>query len=232
MRLSSLGRAARSKANLKVRQPVANVAFKLRSDEELALLGQVSPQVKDELNVKEITALQDVSSVANFEIKPNFQLLGPKYEKGVEQVAGAIKQADPAEVFRAVSANQQVPVGDFTFEPDEVVVVATDKEGFSVVTEQGYTAAVTTEITPDLEMEGHAREFVHIVQNIRRDAGFDIADRITTYYTGDAKLDEVVAAHGNYIRQETLSDDLVKGGPADGAHGERLGSDSSSGQGS
>ena len=218
MRLSSLGRAARSKANLKVRQPVANVAFKLRTDEEVELLDQVAPQVRDELNVREITALQDVSTVANFEIKPNFQLLGPKYEKGVGRVVGAISKADSAAVFRAVSAHQQVVIGEYTLEPEEVVVTATDKEGFSVVTEQGYSAAVTTEITLELEIEGHARELVHIVQNMRREAGFDIADRITTYFQGDAKLDEVVAAHGDYIRQETLSDDLVKGQTPDGAH--------------
>ena len=169
------------------------------------------------MNVKEITALRDVSTVANFEIKPNFQLLGPKYEKEVGKVVGAIKQADTAEVFPAVSANQQIVVGGYTLEPDEVIVEATDKEGFAVVTEQGYSAAVTTGITPELELEGHARELVHIVQNMRRDAGFDIADRITIFYTGDAKFDEVVAVHNDYVRQETLSGDLVKGDTPDRA---------------
>ena len=218
MRLSSLGRAARSKAGIKVRQPVSSVAFKLRSDAERDILEQVAPQVRDELNAKEISVLDDVSTVANLEIKPNFQLLGPKYGRDVGQVVGTISNAEPSEVFRAVSANRQVTIGDYTLEPDEIVVSATDKEGYSVIAEQGYSAAVTTEITPDLQLEGRARELVHQVQNMRRDAGFDIADRITTYYTGDPAIDDVIAVHGGYIRQETLSDDLIRSAPPDDAH--------------
>ena len=98
------------------------------------------------------------------------------------------------------------------------MVSATDKDGFSVIAEQGYSAAVTTEITAELELEGRARELVHQVQNMRRDAGFDIADRITTYYTGDAGINDVIAVHGGYIRQETLSNDLVNSAPPEDAH--------------
>ena len=119
-----------------------------------------------------------------------------------------------------VSANRQVTLGDYTLEPDEIIVSATDKEGYSVIAEQGYSAAVTTELTADLELEGRARELVHQVQNMRRDAGFDISDRITTYYTGDPAIDDVIAAHGGYIRQETLSDDLIRSAPPDEAHAE------------
>ena len=95
---------------------------------------------------------------------------------------------------------------------------ATDKEGFSVIAEQGYSAAVSTELTAELELEGRARELVHQVQNMRRDAGFDIADRITTYYTGDPGIDDVIAVHGGYIRQETLSDNLIRSAPPKDAH--------------
>ena len=218
VRLSGLGRAARSKAGIKVRQPVSRVAFKLRSPEERALLDQVADQVKDELNAKEINVLQDVSTVANLEIKPNFQLLGPKYGRNVGHVVDAIARADPSEVFRAASANRPVTVGTHTLEPQEVIASAADKDGFSVASEQGYSAAVTTEITLKLKREGQAREFVHQIQNMRRAAGFDIDDRIAAYYTGDPNIDEVVAAHGEYIRQETLSDDLIAGAPPDGSY--------------
>ena len=218
VRLSGLGRAARSKAGIKVRQPVSRVAFKLRSPEERALLDQVADQVKDELNAKEIDVLQDVSTVANLEIKPNFQLLGPKYGRNVGHVVDAIARADPSEVFRAASANRPVTVGAHTLEPQEVIASAADKDGFSVASEQGYSAAVTTEITLKLKREGQAREFVHQIQNMRRAAGFDIDDRIAAYYTGDPNIDEVVAAHGEYIRQETLSDDLIAGAPPDGSY--------------
>ena len=225
VRLSGLARAARSKAGIKVRQPVSRVAFKLRSPEERELLEQVAAQVKDELNAKEIDVLQDVSTVANLEIKPNFQLLGPKYGRNVGRVVDAIAAAAPAEVFRAVSANRPVTVGGHTIEPKEIVAAAVDKDGFSVASEQGYAAAVTTEITLDLEREGRAREFVHQIQNMRRAAGFDIDDRIAAYYSGDSSIDDIVAAHGEYIRRETLSDDLIEGAPPEGSYVESRVSD-------
>ena len=225
VRLSGLARAARSKAGIKVRQPVSRVAFKLRSPEERELLERVAAQVKDELNAKEIDVLQDVSTVANLEIKPNFQLLGPKYGRNVGRVVDAIAAADPAEIFRAVSANRPLTVGGHTIEPKEIVAAAVDKDGFSVASEQGYAAAVTTEITLDLEREGRAREFVHQIQNMRRAAGFDIDDRIAAYYTGDSSIDDIVAAHGEYIRRETLSDDLIEGAPPEGSYVESRVSD-------
>ena len=174
--------------------------------------------MRDELNAKEISVLLDVSTVANLEIKPNFQLLGPKYGRDVGRVVGEISKAEPSEVFRIVSSNQQVTLGDYTLDPEEIAVSATDKVGYSVIAEQGYSAAVTTGITGELELEGRARELVHQIQNMRRDAGFDISDHINVYYTGEPGIDEVIDAHGGYIRQETLSDDLIRSAPPEDAH--------------
>ena len=83
----------------------------------------------------------------------------------------------------------------------------------------GYTVAVTTEVTPDLLLEGQARELVHRIQNMRRDAGFDIADHIVAYYTGD-DLDDLLTRHGDYVSQETLSTELLKASPPDRAYSE------------
>ena len=109
-------------------------------------------------------------------------------------------------------------MGGFELAADEVNVARSDREGFSVASESGYLAAVTTTISSDLAAEGTARELVHIVQNMRKAAGFDIADHIVTSYEGPSELGEVVEAHGEYIRQETLSNELVAGRAADGAH--------------
>ena len=87
-----------------------------------------------------------------------------------------------------------------------------------MASEAGYTAAVTTVISPKLAAEGAAREMVHIIQNMRKAAGFDIADHIVSFYQGPTQLDEVVRAHAEYIQQETLSDRLVAGPPDDRAH--------------
>ena len=90
------------------------------------------------------------------------------------------------------------------------------REGLSATLEAGYAVAVSTEITPELLLEGQARELVHRIQNMRRDAGFDIADYIATYYAGD-DIDALIAAHGDYVKRETLSAELVKGYAPSGA---------------
>jgi isoleucyl-tRNA synthetase len=108
-------------------------------------------------------------------------------------------------------------VGDFELSPEDVMVSRSDREGYSSASEAGYTAAVDTEITPELKAEGTARELVHILQNMRRSADFDIADHIVSCYRGPAEIEDVVQAHGEYIRQETLSDELVNGSAGEDA---------------
>ena len=218
MRLSSLGRAARSKAGVKVRQPVEQALVKLTSGAEAALFEQVGPQVRDELNVKEVSVMREEADVTRVEVRANMALVGPRFGPQTPQVLAALSSADPAEVAGLVSAGRQVELGEFKLEPDEVTVTTSDIEGYSVATESGYAVAVTTEISPELELEGRARELVHLLQNMRRSAGFEIADHIVAYHHGDPALDDVLAAHGDYIRQETLSRELVKGPPPDDSY--------------
>ena len=220
MRLSSLGRAARSKAGIKVRQPLQQVKFKLRSNDEADLLTSIEDQVKDELNVKEIGVLEDETEVSEFEVRGNPALLGPKYGAESRAVVSALSEADAAEVYAAVESGRSITVGGFEVEPDEINVIKTDREGFSVADEGGYVAAVTTAISPELASEGAARELVHIVQNMRKAAGFDISDHIVTFYDGPAELESIVASHSDYIRQETLSDELSREPAPEAAHAE------------
>ena len=221
MRISSLGRAARSKAGIKVRQPVRLVRVKLDEPEEAALLDQVSSQVVEELNVKDVSSLTDVTEVLDFEARANMALVGPKYGAESRQVATAISAADPVELFGLVSAGRDFQLGGFTLEADEVQVTSSDREGYSSASEGGYTVAIATEIDEDLALEGSARELVHRVQGMRRSAGFDISDRISLFYeTVDADLDDVMAAHSEYVARETLADEVVNGPATPGAHKE------------
>ena len=218
MRLSSLGRAARSQAGIKVRQPLERALVKLRSADEGTALERVTAQVCDELNVKELAVLDDESLVSRFDVRADMSKVGPKYAQRTREVLAALSAADPTEVARQVLAGSPAAVGEFTLEPDEVVVTSGAMEGYSVASEGGYTVAAPTEISRELRLEGHARELVHLVQNMRRSAGLDIADKIATCYQGDPALDEVVAQHGGYIRQETLSVSIVREGPPEGAY--------------
>ena len=217
MRLSSLGRAARSKAGLKVRQPLAVASFKLRSAGEQELFDAIAQQVKEELNVKTVKVLTDEADVVELAVRPDMSTVGPKYGAKSRDVASALGSAEAAVVAAAVAAGEVVHVGEFELSPDEVMVLRSDREGYSSASEAGYTAAVGTEISPELKAEGTARELVHILQNMRRSADFDIADHIVAYYQGPAEIEDVFRAHGEYIRQETLSDELINEGAREGA---------------
>ncbi|MDP6514471.1 MAG: class I tRNA ligase family protein, partial [SAR202 cluster bacterium] len=209
MRLSSMGRAARSKASIKVRQPLATAMIKTRSAEERSLLKQAGPQVIDELNVRDIVAFDADSEVVNFKLQANMPILGPKYGMELHNIIEALGNADAQAVAAKVDAGEGVELEGYELEPEEILVSSEERDGFAVSSDAGYTVAIATEITPDLRLEGQARELVHRIQNMRRSAEFDIADRIITYYQGDANLSEVVQAHAEYIRQETLSDELL-----------------------
>ena len=218
MRLSSLGRAARSKAGVKVRQPLVEARVKLRSRDEDRLLEQVVAQVSDELNVRHVSVLGNEQEVVKLEVGVDMSQVGPRFGSQTPAVLAALDRADAAWVSSQVAAGSRVEIDGFELEPGEVVETGTAIEGYSVASEGGYTVAIASEVTPELESEGRAREMVHLVQGMRRAAGFDIADHIVTYYQGDAALDDVVAAHGDYIRQETLSRELINQTPAEGAH--------------
>ena len=202
MRVSSMGRGARSRAGVKVRQPLTRVLVKPRSPEEEAHLLQVRPQILDELNVKEMEVVRGGGLTGGDQG-------GLVYRKAVE-AAGA--SPDDEDSRTQVEAMVQV-------------------DGHWVSLEAGYMVAVDTAITPELAQEGLARELVHRIQNLRRGANFEITDRIVTYYQvaegqvaegqrreGLAAVQEVVRRFGDYIQQETLSEALVEGEPEVGAH--------------
>ena len=217
-RVSSMGRAVRSRAQIKVRQPLEKVLVRTRSASERDLLPSAAPQILDELNVRTIEVANETDLI-EYVVQPNLPLLGPLYGRRVGEVRQALAAADTSVVAASVNAGQSVTLGEFELEPEHILVTTEDKPGLSVSTDAGYTVAVTTNVTPELLLEGQARELVHRIQNMRRDAGFDIADHIVTYYTGD-DLDDLLAGHGEYVRQETLSSKLVKTSPPENAHTE------------
>ncbi|MBI4300243.1 MAG: isoleucine--tRNA ligase, partial [Chloroflexi bacterium] len=214
-------RAARSKANLKVRQPLAKVLVKARSQAEREALERLKPQVLDELNVKDMAFVADDSEVVNYDVKPNFSRLGPKYGGQVRQAVAALTAADPNAVAQKALAGLAFVTDGFEFGPEDMAVTASNKPGLAVASEGGYTVALTTEVTPELAAEGLAREIVHRLQMMRRSAGFDIADYIVTYYRGAPEIAKVMRDHAPYIRQETLSRELVEGESPPQAYTER-----------
>ncbi|MHB9092921.1 MAG: DUF5915 domain-containing protein, partial [Chloroflexota bacterium] len=212
-RLVSLGRAARSKAQVKVRQPLAAAIFKVDSGTTQQTLTPLLGQIAEELNVKKVSFVDDPAVLVSYALRPKLNLLGPKYGRELSKVTAALQRLNPSEVLRAQRTGSPVRAETWTLAPEEIEVTRTEKPGLSVVDEGDLLAAVSTEITPELQDEGLARELVRLVQTMRKAAGFNIEDRIATYYAGDETVDRVLALHGDYVRQETLSERLTKGEP-------------------
>jgi isoleucyl-tRNA synthetase len=210
-RLASLGRAARAKANLKVRQPLAAVHVKLQNPAEAVTVHQLAAQIVEELNVKALEVITDEAQYFDFQVRPNLPLLGPKYGQNVGSIQRALATADKATVARAVTTGRPVDLDGFTLQPDELLVAVSGKPGYAVAEEAGYAVAVTTEVTPELADEGLARELVRRIQEMRKSAGFEIADRIRLRYEGDAEVERVIEAWRDYINQETLAEEIAAG---------------------
>ncbi|MBK6562423.1 isoleucine--tRNA ligase [Candidatus Amarobacter glycogenicus] len=220
-RVCSLGRAARAKAQIKVRQPVAEVLVKPRSPEEAGALRKNLNLVLEELNAKSVRLVDDETVVVSYDVKPNLPVLGKKYGSEVAAIRAGLAVLPPAEVAEAVRRGSSIAVAGKTLEPEDILLQAQDSPGFAAAQDAGYTVAVTTTITPELADEGLARELVRRIQDMRREAGFELADRITTWVSGPGDVARVLASHGDYIRGETLSTELIQGpAPAEASQAE------------
>jgi isoleucyl-tRNA synthetase len=223
MRVASLGRAARAKAQIKVRQPVATLFVKVPSRIEEHALERLAPQLLEELNIKELRIVRDETDFLRFDVRPNLKLLGKKLGAAIKDVTAELaarSERDLSEIAAAVSGGRSVKVAGHELAPEEVLVSGREKEGFASAEENGVVVTVSTEMTPELEREGLAREIVHRIQNLRKEAGFEIADRIRVYYSGDDALREALSVHDAYVRSETLAVDVVESVPPKGAHAE------------
>ena len=222
MRIASLGRNARSRTGMKVRQPLARVLVSPREGEE-ELLPLIESQVLDELNVKtmEVAAPE---SFGQFTLKPNLPVLGPKLGASMGAARQAIAGADAAAVAAALRSGGygSIEIGGFTFEPGDFLVEVEDKPGITSVSEGALLVAIDTTLTPELAREGLARELVHRVQNLRRSAGLDISDRITLFWQGPEAVREVLsdASLLQHLQDETLALSVVKGPSPEDAHSE------------
>jgi isoleucyl-tRNA synthetase len=223
MHIARLGRAARSKAGVKVRQPIPVMEVRLNEPGETRLLYLAMSQILDELNVKRLVSdsFPFESNWYNYQVRPNQTLLGPKYGSQVRAITDALAELDPGEVAKQLQSGATIQVGEYNLLLDEVTITKTDLPGWVSATEGGYTVRLSTELTADLEREGLARELVHRIQNMRRAAGFDIADRIITYYQGSELIQEVFGSDGSTdysIKAETLSTRLVESAPPPGVY--------------
>ncbi|MEI7924826.1 MAG: isoleucine--tRNA ligase [Chloroflexota bacterium] len=204
-RMVSLGRGARAKAQTKVRQPLAAAILVPRNEAERSALERLAPQIAEELNVKRVEAVTDPGDRLSYTLRPNLPVLGPKFGQQVGAVRGALQQADATAIVAAMRAGDPIEVGGFTLAPTDVLVAVEASEGWAAQEESGYAALVDTTLTPELLAEGIAREVVRRLQDLRRDAGLDVSDRIHVAYRAGAPVAAVMASHGAMISEEVLA---------------------------
>jgi len=225
--VASLGLSARNSAGLKVRQPLSRVLVYTQGQQ--ALDDELIEIVTDELNVKDFRFVEDAGQLVNYQILPDNKLLGPRFGALFPKVRAALAEADADQVAEAVAADQSIHLEvegqSVTLSPEEVLVQTQPAEGLTVAADKYTTVALDTAITPELRTEGLAREVVRRIQAMRKEADFNIEDRITTFYASgqpeeQGGLNEVFQAWGDYIKEETLSDELLPGEPPQDAYTE------------
>jgi isoleucyl-tRNA synthetase len=221
-KVTTLGRAAREAASLKVRQPLQQVVVRTRTEVEKEGLRRMQEYVLGELNIRELAFADAAGDLVDVQVFPLPKQLGQKYGAGypkIRQAFAGLDQMDLAARFRNGETVAVTVDGgeEYTVEPSDVEVRTSPRQGYSVAEDSGYLVAVTTELTPELMLEGHARELVRRVQQLRKDAGLEISDRIVLYVSETALVREVLAAHGDYVKEETLTTQIFQNGVLSGA---------------
>jgi isoleucyl-tRNA synthetase len=193
------GLAIRARERIRVRQPLlrARVALSTTID-----LGRQLGAVTQELNVKSIEVVDNASDIAVSVAKAQAKKLGPKYGGAVQTIIKELKDGHFSQ-----NTDGTVTVGAYTLLPDEVEISFVGKQGLSVQSENGVVVALSIEVTPELELEGDARDLVRAIQDLRKDADFEFSDRITLGILG---ADDVIAIHKDYVTTETLATALVQ----------------------
>ena len=210
----SMGHAARNRSGIKTRQPLAEITIGGLSDAEKATVNRLAALVYDELNVKEIVFTEALEAFAQVTLKPNFRVLGPKYGKGVQAIAKALATADAMQTKAELETDGSLQIeaaGElYTLEPSEIDVQTQNREGFFVEVDARKFVALSTELTHELVLEGLARELVNKIQNMRKEADFNVSDRIKLSLTdASPPVDEAFQVHREYILRETLTTTVV-----------------------
>ena len=222
-RIASLGLSARSSANIKVRQPLSKV-FVYVSEGKAELNDELIAIVSDELNVKAFEFVDNAKQLVNYKILPNNKLLGPRFGSMFPKVRTALNTLDPLNTAQKVEGgeNTSLEIDDetITLSPEEILVETQPIEGLAIAADKMVTVAIDVVITPELQSEGLAREIVRRIQAMRKNADFNIEDRIKTYYKADEDITNVFTSWSEYIKAETLTTDLRNEDPPENGYTE------------
>ncbi|MDC0984321.1 isoleucine--tRNA ligase [Flavobacteriaceae bacterium] len=206
--ICSLALSIRKKEKIKVRQPLKKIIIPVKNDAEKKEIIDAKSQIISEINVKSIEFLDDKNSLLVKELKPNFKLLGPKYGKIINDVAKEIKALTNSDIEKLENTGKltlSIGKNEASITLDDVEVNYKDIEGLSVASGGGQTIALDLNLNDDLVNEGIAREIVNRVQNIRKNKGLEVTDKIEINIKSSAKLENAINSNLNYVKGETLA---------------------------
>ena len=235
----SMGHAARNRSGIKTRQPLSELTIGGLSEAQQATVTRLVALVHAELNVKSVTFTEDMNAFAQVTLKPNFKVLGPKYGKDVQAIAKALATVDAAKLKTELESTGSIQVDmpdlttssrpakatsaaqsqmnnasrttkTFTLTREEIDVQTQHREGFVVEADAQKFVALATALTHELVLEGLARELVNKIQNLRKAADFNVADRIQLSLTATLLVDEAFTVHRDYVLSETLTTEVVE----------------------
>ncbi|MDF0715033.1 isoleucine--tRNA ligase [Muricauda sp. 334s03] len=210
-KISSLVLSIRQKEKIKVRQPLQKIMIPVLDDQQKNDIDAVSDLVKSEVNVKEIEMLDDASGVLVKQIKPNFKVLGPKFGKDMKTIAAEVSklgQEDIQKIEREGELLLQLENKTVNLQLTDVDISSQDIEGWLVASSGPLTVALDVTIDETLRKEGIARELVNRIQNLRKESGFEVTDKIDIKILKDGLVENAVSSNEDYIKTETLTAEL------------------------
>ncbi|MFH5884067.1 isoleucine--tRNA ligase [Halalkalibaculum sp. DA3122] len=211
--ISSMVLSLRNRIEINVRQPLQRIILPIENDEERQAVESVKGIILDEVNVKEVQFVDDDSGIVRKSAKPNFPVLGKKMGKKMKSITPKVQDLNTEEITKFEQTGSiELDLGEegvVRLGSEDLEISRTGLEGWSVETENGLSVALDTELSAELIREGLAREFVNRIQNMRKEADFDVVDRIMIGFEGSETLENAVESMDEYIKSETLAEKIT-----------------------
>jgi isoleucyl-tRNA synthetase len=211
-KISSMILGLRRKVNIKVRQPLAKIMVPVADESFREKFESVRSLILAEVNVKEVEYIDDTASILVKKIKPNFKVLGPKYGKLMKEINIAVSAMTQPEIITFENTGHRsftINGTNVNLSLEDIEIVSEDIPGWQVANEGKLTVALDITVSEDLRNEGIAREFVNRIQNIRKESGFDVTDKITVLIEDHELIREAIKRHSPYIGSQTLATSVL-----------------------
>ena len=212
IRIVNLGRSARNKANIKIRQPLSELII-YGNKHVLEVAENNKKEILEELNIKFLKKFENEKNIIDYNIKPNFQILGQKYGESMGMINNYIKESNPDDLMSKINNNQaiQIKVGVdlIDIQPAELIIDEIPREGYSVSSSKGMRVGILENISFELKQEGMVRDLIRQVQNLRKDSGLKVEDRINVALHATKDLYDAINIHKSYFMNEVLGKNLI-----------------------